>query len=120
MHSDLIAKLEALDGPDREVDRAILAWLGFSWRGMNYWHHDNKTMWPNSAQTNFTASLDAAVALVERVLPRRDWIISSDNEAGEYKASVATNGGGFCAAESRAKAIALLIAALKALEARDG
>lgn len=66
MSADIIARLEKLTGPDREVDRVI----------------DHVVFWPNEAPRNleisirdewdvptYTASIDAAVALVERVLP---------------------------------------------------
>lgn len=60
----LLARVLQGTGPDRELDKAILASMGFTWRGMAYWHHDEKTMWRGS--TFFTASLDAALTLVPK------------------------------------------------------
>jgi len=51
----LVERLEKATGPDREIDAAIRAQLGIS---EGYHAHEF-----------YTASLDAALALVERVLP---------------------------------------------------
>lgn len=58
----LADRVEGLSGPDREVDRAILVALGYTWRGMAYWHRDDSHTWAGS--THFTASIDAAMSLV--------------------------------------------------------
>ena len=58
----LLARVLEGTGPDRALDKAILASMGFTWRGMAYWHHDEKTMW--RGKTFFTASLDDAITLV--------------------------------------------------------
>lgn len=58
----LADRVEALTGPDRETDKAILLTLGYSWRGMAYWFHDDSRQW--KGDTHFTASLDAAMSLV--------------------------------------------------------
>lgn len=65
---EIIERLEKLTGPDREVDAAILKHLGFhSWAGrMSY---RDGPMWLDFASSEITASLDAAVALVEKMLP---------------------------------------------------
>jgi len=72
---ELIERLEKATEGSLELDKAILLSFGFTWRGMNYWHHDNSTMW--RGPTFFTRSLDAAVALVERVLPGAEWEVSN-------------------------------------------
>lgn len=72
---ELIERLENADEGSLELDKAILMSFGFTWRGMNYWHHDNSTMW--RGPTFFTRSLDAAVALVEQVLPGWTWRVAS-------------------------------------------
>lgn len=59
---ELIERLEQATEGGLTLDKAILAELGFTWRGMDYWHHDNKTMWKGS--THFTSSIDAALTLV--------------------------------------------------------
>jgi hypothetical protein len=57
----LADRCEKADGPDRELDYAILIALGYSWRRMA-WGGDDKDIWKGSSL--FTASLDAAVTLV--------------------------------------------------------
>jgi hypothetical protein len=65
----LLDRVQKATGPDRELDKELLWVLGrYSWRGMNYWN-DTGEMWPSRLSVFFTASIDAAVALVERVLP---------------------------------------------------
>ncbi len=64
-HTTLIALAERCEqaaGPDRELDNAILSALGYSWRGMAYWHNDDNHVLKGS--TFFTKILDAAVTLV--------------------------------------------------------
>jgi hypothetical protein len=76
---------------DREIDVAILRMLGYTWRGMDYWHHDDKRIWKGS--TFFTGSVDAALALVERLLP--GWCYSVHrNEDGHFGSVWAPGQGG--------------------------
>lgn len=133
---DLIAKLEALDGPSREVDAEIATAVdGYVTQPNKGWpekidygraHPDGYVIWPghgfDQLVPKYTASLDAAVALVERVLPGWDWAVSNLGEDG-CEGNVWKHGWhddtvirGF----HNHPTIALLIAALKALEARDG
>jgi hypothetical protein len=58
----LAERVQGLDGPDRETDKAILLALGYSWRGMAYWFRDDSHAW--NGASDFTASLDAAMTLV--------------------------------------------------------
>lgn len=116
MHSDLIAKLEALDGPSREVDRLIHeAFNKTLKRGLRFGY-----------VPNYTASLDATVALVERVLPGVPIAIIDGWLDGRAAAFVAHQGSRTIdlmkssQGTSYTRTIALLIATLKALEARDG
>jgi hypothetical protein len=69
----LIERLEAAAGPDREIDKAIFAYLGYTWRAMDYWSADSTKMW--SGPVFLTYSIDAALALVERLLPGIFWVI---------------------------------------------
>jgi hypothetical protein len=41
------------------LDQAILSALGYTWRGMAYWHRDNSHLWKHSSK--LTTSLDATV-----------------------------------------------------------
>lgn len=49
------------------IDKAILAALGFTWRGMSYWSADDKATWKGSSK--FTQSIDSA----ENLLPSKEW-----------------------------------------------
>ena len=87
--SDLIETLEKLEKPDREADAelALMAMMPqevfgdefgtSSVDGPNYFYGD--AVWAGGGQIwhspDFTASLDAAIALVERVLPDHRWLI---------------------------------------------
>lgn len=71
---ELLERVEGLSGPDREVDAAIIKALGFhSWAGrMSYRDADGVRMW-DFGSSEITASIDAAIALVERKLPGWAW-----------------------------------------------
>lgn len=58
----LAERVEALTGPCHETDKAILAALGYTWRGSAYWAADNSHQWRGT--TFFTKWLDAALTLV--------------------------------------------------------
>lgn len=132
-HSELIARLEALTGPDREVDAlikcALLApaeayveqsrfngeWCVY--HGV-YGGSPRLFQWPrgfeNIRLASLTASIDAAVALCERLLPGWNWVV------GKKHGSVWNNG--LCISKRAGHAIpaiALLIATLKALDAKE-
>lgn len=131
---DLIAKLEALDGPNREVDAEILGSLDGE-HNLITRYYDAVIGWDTinglgvrtyGHPAPLTASLDAAVALVERVLPDHAremsvWpgschvTILMTDENGFHNSSM-----GRFEALHEIEAITLLIATLKALEARDG
>lgn len=135
--TDLIATLEGLTEPSREVDALILAWSEN--RSVRYedgnllakskhapydecvlgWidpgKHDRNFTPQSEKQPRFTASLDAAIALVERVLPGWDYIIGHTNGGLTIYAQVGSREMYFGATP----AIALCIALLRALEARD-
>jgi hypothetical protein len=76
MASDLAKLLEwvkANDGPNRTLDLAIAQALGQPWACMdNPPAEPGGEWWPSRIRCErYTASLDAALALVERVLPGR-------------------------------------------------
>lgn len=64
----LIERVEGLTAPDKALDEVILKFLGFhSWAGrMSY---RQAPMWIDFGSSEITGSIDAAVALVKRVLP---------------------------------------------------
>lgn len=117
---ELIARLEAATGPDRELDRAIAMSLG--------WRHDPHdgpygtwTAPDGTRHTTFnewTASIDAALTLVPEGM---DWLICSRrrNFRDGYYVHIMdgdVNRDGHSAGEAwhLAPAVALCIAALKA------
>ena len=73
----LLSRVEAATGPDRELDRDILLAVGGAIDGQ-YWR------WPGEERSSsfgalppFTSSLDATVALVEKLRP--DWFFTISN-----------------------------------------
>lgn len=98
----LLERVEAATGPDREIDGELDAALRMGTSSLPDWARNNFPRWKhinsgrvcclhddgshglNWASAEFTASIDSALALVERVLadreidlhinkPRRDW-----------------------------------------------
>lgn len=66
----LIERLEKATGPDRELDSDICRACGFKLYPFDRPSNDTLAEAPR-----YTASLDAAVSLCERVLPGRDWTV---------------------------------------------
>jgi hypothetical protein len=107
----LIERVEKLTGPDTEVDGAIGDWL---WdQGHEPWGcYDYGGNGPYIA---FTASLDAAVALVDRMLP--DNLIRLSNEfMGFWKAEVGLSK----SPGMQTAPLAVLSALLRALQSSGG
>lgn len=101
---DLIAKIEKLDGPDREVDAEIASAL----------------LGRKIGVAKYTASLDVAVALVERVLPGWWWLKPYWNIMSVYRHGDGDVESVEYSATHHVNAIALVLATLKAMEAQDG
>ena len=100
--TELIAALKSAKGPDRELDKAV--WRQFHAPGME----------PGSTIhfPKYTASIDAAVALIERVRPETLWAVYSGGEAEvDDETGTATVG-----ARAATPAIALCIALLESME----
>ena len=130
MTANLLSRLQGLTAPDREVDALI--WLEFApgatRKQWSYIHtatgrecHVDETRDVNGrliVVPELTASLDAAVALCERVLPGWDGFapINATGEAWVWPAGGMSRGH---RANGPTPAIALLIAILTALEARE-
>lgn len=129
MTADLLSRLQGLTAPDREADALICVALQYG--GPNSegaanvrrdpdWDEDDVIFEVGSEACcnripELTASLDATVALCERVLPGYDWIVGHTNGGLTIHAQVGQNEMVF----GETPAIALLIAILTALEARD-
>jgi len=135
--SDLIARLETASGPDRELDAAIHRLLAGS--PTDHWYNFFGEWITDQNCPHISASIDAAVALAERVLPGWTWSIAGcpedfltdkdkpfsaeligpvswkviDREVGEEPVYETAH------AQHSLPAIALLIAILKAKEASD-
>ncbi len=117
MTSDLITRLSKLDAPDREVDREIHAYFGLPFSEVLC----DKPFLYNA----YTASVDAAIALAERVLPGWYWGITQGDDgedAVEFQGNVWPSIQPYPAeleqyGYHKFPAIALLIALLRAKEA---
>lgn len=121
--SDLIARVDAATGANRELDRAIATWQFPHLAECERWPHGgwHSPAWGLIAPPeHYTASIDAALALVERVLPgwfvglqqnrwvgdERRWTAYITLDADEHEATTYT------------PALALLAALLRALQAQ--
>lgn len=129
--SELIERVEKLDGPDRETDCEI-AWLtdwnitgrhGGQWRdAFPQWRGDESRT--NQAANNwgvpmFTASLDAAIALTERVLSGQEWSVGYPDTLGSAWGKVRTGPLQSIQDSAPSPAIALILATLRALSAQE-
>lgn len=91
--AELLAAVEMAEGPSRELDDAIAFQIdgyehyesfnpdsGESTPGLARWRHESGAIWTGSrrdAVRHYTSSVDAALALVERVLPGWTWRIGN-------------------------------------------
>lgn len=102
---DLLVRVEAATGPDWELDYGLFRAFAIPGRSND---------WNPSAGNMFTSSIDAAVALIERVLPHSLIGLSNDRTEG-WTAKVRLS----CGKRMPDPALALLSALLKALIARE-
>ncbi|TPJ70498.1 MULTISPECIES: hypothetical protein [unclassified Mesorhizobium] len=115
--TELIGRLEKLTGPDAHLDieiwEAIGGWPSREYRSVDY---------PRLYGTPLTGSIDAAVALVERLLPGWNWLVHTSGggafEACLYSPDHNEHSGREIEKMGPTPAIALCIALLKALEPR--
>jgi hypothetical protein len=139
MTANLLSRLQGLTAPDREVDARIAVAVGdvimrhSDAHGYAFFHapivKGDRAFLSNCQDgeadafeslgrigvKRYTASLDAAIALCERVLPGYDWVVAHTNGGLTIHAQVGQNEMVF----GETPAIALLIAILTALEARE-
>ena len=125
MTSDLITRLSKLDGPDREVDEKIhdllcdgkfFSQLADAPLGQGCWMYN----FPNgdvSSALYVTSSVDAVLALIDRVVPNERPFLARIAFEGECQWRASFVGG--VASWSSSPAIALLIALLRAKEASN-
>lgn len=113
---ELAARCEAADKGSFDLDREILAVLGYTWRGMAYWFSDDSHAWPH--QVTLTRSLDAAMALVPDKAR-----VQIDNIDEPWARVHDLSAKGWPSQESygaRSLALALTAASLRALAAKEG
>ncbi len=121
----ILARLEAATGPDRELDAEIAIALldapklasGKKVRRTDlraskegYVHHKADLCY---SANHYTASIDAAVALIERVLPGAEWS-AARNSNGEYFGWIVSDGMPHCD-DHETPALVLCTALVKAL-----
>lgn len=136
--ADLITKLESATGPSRELDGEIHNGL----HGTQYLRSTASVTGFFTSETDngcpsvdhYTASIDAAVALVERVLPGWHWTISNNNRrftdqewkgpwasisSDEFNNDISGHDDDYFDAFAPTPALALVIAALRALSPKE-
>lgn len=125
---DLIAKLEKLTGPSREVDLAVAQYLG---AGLEHTptRVTGKIAWPGDTKCRpcppYTASLDSSIAVMDITLPGAWYLLGKGKTRSTeplYGAQVMFGSDEVLGEgeHDATPAIALLIALLKAKEAQDG
>lgn len=133
---DLLARVRAAEGPSREIDCALACALDGFWVELAaYPNQDGTILRADFCRTNedggwsspghggdqmvraYTASLDAALALVERVLPGWHWEVGKEPDKPLFSAWVVRDDGTASSGETWAPtpALALLAALLTAL-----
>ncbi len=133
----LIDRLSKLDGPDREVDAEIAAhfrigenlpdwaknWQG-EWKptiqGYVVLMENSGNPGPNFCSSAYTASVDAAIALADRLFPGTEYEFT--NLYNIVRVTIELNGeyGGFHGEHVNSLPIAICIALLRAKEASNG
>ena len=115
--TDLITRLSKLEGPDREVDREIAKLFNMPWDYSAEWikkRDEEGNRFDVPVAFPYTSSVDAAIALAERVLPGCDLTIRSKHKMAwidGLKGEIAYGAN---------PAIAACIAILRAKEASHG
>lgn len=114
---DLLARIEAATEGDNDLDRDIAIALGWvpPAIGLPFWRYDDGNHW--GALPDWSTSIDAAVALVERVSPGAEYEISTIYHVAHV--SLPLNDGDRCANVRRADMnvpLAILAALLRSIE----
>ncbi len=111
---DLIDRLTMSEGPSRELDWRIAEQFNIpeEWRVLPMWPPFMKGSKFEKEIPAFTASIDAAIALKDRVLPDHSWSLNSSGAANVRHPKLWEK---MLTPEQNTPAIALVIATLKAL-----
>lgn len=80
--TEALSKIEGLSGPDRELDAAIIRSLAGGSR--DHWFDAWGEWTSDDKAPPLTASLDASLALVERLLPGWSWRIGNRPGGGAW------------------------------------
>lgn len=116
--SALIARLEAAEVGSHELDKAVAIACGSS---IQVWAETASDGTFLGSVRAYTTSLDAALALAERVLPGKEWMLVKSTEGGEtsFHALIGPDSLGR-AGEAASAALALCIAILRAKQGEGG
>lgn len=113
---DLIRRVEAATGPDRELDFDVCAALGLYEAEPTYGPHLRR-IWHGP---RLTASIDAALALVEKVLPGcTDTSDASYPEAGIEWTLFPDGGDDWITGTAKTRPLAIIAALLRALKQQE-
>lgn len=115
---DLITRIAAAAGPDRSLDVAVHEATGLPF-AMEYWSEASTEQTRNlNLVPRYTASLDAAVGLVERVLPGWDWKVAKHGTAKVSDPDGVGVSADYICWTAASAPLALLSAMFKALDAK--
>ena len=130
-HTNLIERLEKAEGADSLLDQEIAKSFGWTYPhkdrvGNVVWKTHTGALHYSSHPPTYTHSIDAALSLVERALPRCSIEIHGFPGRGKWNCDLNLLDGKFLINEDaeiytshKSPAIAILIALLKAVEAND-
>ena len=118
--TDLITHLSKLDAPDREADREIAQLFNMPWDYSAEWikkRDEAGNRFDVPVAFPYTASVDAAIALAERLFPGTEYEFT--NLYNIVRVTIELNGefGGFHGEHLNSLPIAICIALLRAKEA---
>ena len=129
-HSDIIKRLEAATGPDDWLSHLVAAETGiYPAESIKSINDEAKVIWFNLGMAqdpcpNYTASIDAALELVERLLPGHEKRVGDDQENGRWWAAICAeiwdeNFTEDIIGEALTGPLAILLALFRALEVQE-
>lgn len=130
-YAELLKRLEAATGSDRALDDDLMWWADYGWADTWGCWADRRVGNRGGEPTTitdvqglpFTASIDAALSLVERVLPAGPWLRwfaaggeEQDGDNYSFDLRYDSNPDNLATASAKTMPLAILIALLKAKE----